>query len=170
MRGGESVPLLEDLLTTWPEVRVNIDPKHDAVVEPLIDLVRRTGTTDRICIGAFADRRIARMREALGPGLCTSMGPKQVARLIGASRGLPSGELDASCVQVPVRRGPVPLVTPRFLAAAHERGLPVHVWTVDDPAEMRRLLDMGVDGIMTDRSDLLKALLVERGDWVEVTS
>jgi glycerophosphoryl diester phosphodiesterase len=60
----------------------------------------------------------------------------------------------------------VPLVTPRFVGAAHRRELPVHVWTINDATEMHRLFDLGVDGIMTDRPDVLKAVLSERGDWV----
>jgi glycerophosphoryl diester phosphodiesterase len=170
VRGGESVPLLEDVLCTWPQVRINIDPKHNAVVAPLIELIRRTGTVDRVCIGAFSDRRLARMQEALGPELCTSMGPRQVTRLVAAARGLPAGRFSAACVQVPVRQGPVPLVTPRFLAAAHERDLPVHVWTVNDATEMHRLLDMGVDGLMTDRCAVLKDVLAERGSWVDASA
>jgi glycerophosphoryl diester phosphodiesterase len=166
VRGGEGVPLLEDLLMAWPDVRVNIDPKHDAAVDPLVELVRRTGTLDRVCFGAFSDRRLARIQAALGPGACTSMGPRQVARLVAAARHLPAGGFTAACVQVPVRQGRIPLVTPRFVAAAHARDLPVHVWTVNDAAEMHRLLDMGVDGIMTDRTDVLKKVLTERGSWV----
>ena len=163
---GTGVPLLEDLLTAWPDVRVNIDPKHDAAVEPLAELVRRTGTLDRVCFGAFSDKRLARLRDLLGPGACTSMGPRQVTRLLAASRGVPAGRFASACVQVPPRQGRVPLVTERFVAAAHERDLPVHVWTIDDPAEMTRLLDLGVDGIMTDRPDLLRDVLVGRGQWV----
>jgi glycerophosphoryl diester phosphodiesterase len=166
VRGREHIPLLEDLLTAWPDVRVNIDPKHDAAVDPLVDLVERTGTVERVGIGAFSDRRLARVRERLGPCVCTSMGPRQVARFLAATRGLPSGTFTAACIQVPVRRGPVPLVTERFVDAAHERGLQVHVWTINDRAEMARLLDLGVDGIMTDRAEVLKTELVERGQWV----
>lgn len=167
VRDHDGIPLLEDLLTAWPDVRINIDPKHDAAVDPLVDLIERTGTVDRVCIGAFSDRRLARVRERLGPGVCTSMGPRQVARLVAAARGLPAGSFSAACVQVPVRRGPVPLVTERFVAAAHDRGLQVHVWTVNDADEMHRLFDLGVDGIMTDRTDVLKAVLKERDGWVE---
>jgi glycerophosphoryl diester phosphodiesterase len=145
---------------------VNIDPKHDAAVGPLIDLIERTGTVDRVCIGAFSDRRLSRIRAALGPAVCTSMGPRQVARLVAAARGLPGGTFSAACVQVPVKRGPVPLVNERFVAAAHERDLQVHVWTVNHADEMHRLLDMGVDGIMTDRADTLKTVLLGRGEWV----
>jgi glycerophosphoryl diester phosphodiesterase len=166
VRQRDEIPLLEDLLTAWPDVRINIDPKHDAAVAPLVELIERTGTIDRVCIGAFSDRRLARIREALGPKVCTSMGPRQVARLLAAARGLPGGTFSAACVQVPVKRGPVPLVNERFVAAAHERDLQVHVWTVNDADEMHRLLDMGVDGIMTDRADTLKTVLVGRGEWV----
>jgi glycerophosphoryl diester phosphodiesterase len=94
------------------------------------------------------------------------MGPRQVARLVAAARGLPGGTFSAACVQVPVKRGPVPLVNERFVAAAHERDLQVHVWTVNHADEMHRLLDMGVDGIMTDRADTLKTVLLGRGEWV----
>src|SRR5918994_2733612 len=125
VRGGEGVPLLEDVLAAWPDVRVNIDPKHDAAVDPLVDLVRRTGTLDRVCFGAFSDRRLSRLRAALGPGACTSMGPRQVGRLLAASRGLPAGRFTAACVQIPVRSRGVPLATPRFVGAAHRRELPV---------------------------------------------
>ena len=166
VRGGEGVPLLEDVLAAWPDVRVNIDPKHDAAVAPLVDLIRRTGTLDRVCFGAFSDRRLARLRAALGPGACTSMGPRQVARLVAASRRMPAGSFPAACVQVPTNQGPIPLVTERFVNAAHERGLPVHVWTINDADEMHRLLDLGVDGIMTDRTDVLKDVLTARGSWV----
>jgi glycerophosphoryl diester phosphodiesterase len=164
--GREPIPLLEDLLTAWPDVRINIDPKQDDVAEPLAAALLRTDTVDRVCVGAFSDRRIARVRELTGPGLCTSMGPREVAQLVSASRSLPGGgRISSPCAQVPTHQGRLPLVTERFVAAAHRRGVQVHVWTVDDPAEITRLLDLGVDGIMTDRPQVLKDLLVDRGDW-----
>jgi glycerophosphoryl diester phosphodiesterase len=166
VHGRDQIPRLEDLLTAWPDVRINIDPKHDAAVDPLAELIERTGTVDRVCIGAFSDRRLSRIRALLGPQVCTSMGPRQVGRLKAAARGLPGGSFTAACVQVPVRKGPVPLVNDRFVAAAHGRDLQVHVWTVNEADEMHRLLDLGVDGIMTDRTDVLKAVLEQRGAWV----
>jgi glycerophosphoryl diester phosphodiesterase len=165
VQGTEPIPLLEDLLGLWPDVRVNIDPKHDAAVEPLVEVIRRTNAVDRVCIGAFSDRRLARIRALLGPRVCTSAGPRQVARLVAASRGLPSGRFTAACVQVPVRRGVVPLVTERFVRTAHRNDLPVHVWTINDPDEMRRLLELGVDGIMTDAPDVLKQVMEEQEVW-----
>src|SRR3546814_14345822 len=91
------------------------------------------------------------------------MGPKQVARLVAAARGLPGGGgVTAPCAQVPTRQGRIDLVTPRLLAETHRRGVQVHVWTLDDREEMIRLLDLGVDGIMTDRPQTLTDALVER--------
>ncbi|HEY5153340.1 MAG TPA: glycerophosphodiester phosphodiesterase family protein, partial [Acidimicrobiales bacterium] len=88
------------------------------------------------------------------------------ARLESAGLHVPVGTIPGACVQVPPSQGPIPLVTERFLRAAHHRGMPVHVWTIDDAAEMHRLLDLGVDGIMTDRPALLKEVLAARGQWV----
>jgi len=163
--GLEPIPLLEDLLTTWPDLRINIDPKHDSAVDALAATLRRTDAVERVCIGSFSDARIARLRELLGPALCTSFGPKGIARLRAGSFGVPTGELAAACLQVPPAHKSVPIVDERFLRAAHDRMLPVHVWTIDEPAEMHRLLDLGVDGIMTDRPSVLRDVLVSRGLW-----
>lgn len=163
--GREPIPLLEDILGTWPELRVNIDPKHDAAVEPLAEVLVRTRSVERVCVGAFSDRRLARLRARVGTRLCTSLGPVGVARLRAASRGMPVGSLRAQCAQVPPGRGRVRLVDAAFVAAAHQRGLGVHVWTIDDRTEMEALLDLGVDGIMTDEPALLRQVLEDRGQW-----
>lgn len=164
--GREPIPLLEDLLGTWPELRVNIDPKHDGAVDALAAVIERTGAVARVCIGAFSDKRLARLRLRLGPHLCTALGPRDTARLRASSYGPPVGRLpDAGCVQVPWRHKLGTLVDERFVRAAHDRGLQVHVWTIDDPAEMGELLDLGVDGIMTDRPAVLRDVLEVRGEW-----
>ena len=166
--GREPIPRFEDLLMAWPDVRINVDAKHDAAVEPLVEVLLRTGAVDRVCVAAFSDKRIARIQKLLGHAVCSSMGPRQVAQLVATSHGLPGGRrtLMAPCAQVPTHQGPVPLVTERLVAAAHQRGIQVHVWTIDDPAEMARLLDLGVDGIMTDRTDTLRDVLTSRGQWM----
>lgn len=166
VRKDEPVPVLEDLLGTWPDLRVNIDPKHDSAVDALARTIRRTNAVDRVCVGSFSDRRIARLRGLLGSKLCTSLGPRGTARLRAASLGLPAGRFRSQCGQVPVEAGRVRLVDARFVRTAHRHGLQVHVWTVDDPTEMAELLDLGVDGIMTDRPGVLRRLLESRGQWV----
>lgn len=163
--GTEPIPLLEDLLAAWPDLRVNIDPKHDAVVEPLATVLRRAGAVERVCVGAFSDRRIARLRAMLGTGLCTALGPAGVARLRAASFGVGHPELEGCCVQVPPRTRGLALVDTRFVERAHRLGLAVHVWTIDDADQMAELLDLGVDGIMTDRPVVLRDVLEARGQW-----
>lgn len=164
--GSEPIPLLEDLLGSWPDLRVNIDPKDDRAVDPLAEVLLRTAATDRVCVGAFSDRRIARVAARVGGPLCTSMGPRQVARLIAAGRGLPAGgAITAPCAQVPAAQGRVRIVTERFVETAHRLGVQVHVWTIDDEQEMAALLDLGVDGLMTDRPQVLRRLLEARGSW-----
>jgi glycerophosphoryl diester phosphodiesterase len=166
--GTDSVPLLAEVLDTWPELRVNIDVKSDAAVDLLADTVRRTGALDRICVGSFSDARLMRVRAALGPRLCTSLGPRGVLRLRAASllgRGRSGGTSGVPCAQVPPRAAAVPVVDRRFVERAHRLGMQVHVWTIDDPAEMNRLLDLGVDGIMTDELATLREVYASRGLW-----
>ncbi|MCU1351350.1 MAG: ugpQ [Acidimicrobiales bacterium] len=162
----EPIPLLDDLLGEFPDLRVNIDPKHDGAVPALADTIRRTGAIHRVCVGAFSDRRLARLRDDLGPDLCTALGPKDTVRLRAATRGLPVGRLPAACAQVPPAFRGVTITDERLVRAAHRRGLQVHVWTIDDPDEMEDLLDIGVDGIMTDQPAVLKDVLERRGQWV----
>lgn len=164
--GREPIPILEDLLGTWPDVRINIDAKHDRCLDALSRVLVRTGAIDRVCCGAFSDKRTAVLRQKLGPGLCTSLGPRATARLRSASYGLPlGGALPAPCVQVPHHFKGRTLVDERLVRTAHRLGLQVHVWTIDDLAEMEQLLDLGVDGLMTDRPAVLKEVLQRRGQW-----
>jgi glycerophosphoryl diester phosphodiesterase len=166
--GSEPIPMLEDVLGTWPQLRVNIDVKAFSATGPLVDVIRRTGSVDRVCVCAFSERRIAAVRQALGPRLCTALGPPGVARLWAASRWRRAGLIalrTVPCAQVPDRLGPLRLVTPELVELAHRLGVRVHVWTIDDADEMRRLLDLGVDGIMTDRIDTLRDVMVQRGGW-----
>ena len=163
--GEEGIPLMEELLTAWSHVRVNIDLKHDASVAPLVDVLDRTNTHDRVCVASFSGKRLDRFRRLTAGRVCTAIGPLDIARLRAVGFGLSTGPFAGACAQVPVRQGPVLVVDRRFVDGAHRRGLPVHVWTIDDPAEMERLLDLGVDGIMTDRPTVLKEVLVRRGQW-----
>jgi glycerophosphoryl diester phosphodiesterase len=168
----EPVPRLDDALAAWPDVKWNIDAKHDSVVGPLIETIHRSGALERVCITSFSDRRLARIRRALGPKLCTGMGPvastglRLASIVAGRSPGGLSRRLTAfGAAQVPIRRGRMPLVDRRLIETARRLGIQVHVWTVDDAATMERLLDLGVDGIMTDRPSALKEVMVRRGVW-----
>src|SRR4051795_1032120 len=162
--GREPIPRFDELLGTWPDLRINVDPKHDAAVDPLIDVVLRMDATARICVGAFSDERLVRVRDGL-PGVCTSLGPIGSIQLGQAANGEDVPELPSPCAQLPTHIGDTEILTAELLAAAHDRGMQIHVWTIDDRAEMERLLDLGVDGIMTDRPAVLREVLEARGAW-----
>jgi glycerophosphoryl diester phosphodiesterase len=162
--GREPIPLLTDVLGAWPSVRVNIDVKSDRGVAATVQAIQETSSLHRVCLGAFSTRRIAALRRALGPTLVTSLGPREVLALKSRPR-MRSRRSTGRCAQVPARLGRARFVDARFVAGAHRIGVPVHVWTVNDRAEMVRLLDLGVDGIMTDRPRLLKEVFQRRGLW-----
>jgi glycerophosphoryl diester phosphodiesterase len=168
--GTEGVPRLDEMLAAWPDVRWNIDAKHEAVVGPLADVVRRAGAVERVAVTSFSDDRIGRLRRARGPTLCTGTGPRGIAALrlaatTGVARPLAAAWRDAGATQVPRRWGLVPVIDRRFVDFAHRQGLAVHAWTIDDEAAMDQLLDLGVDGIMTDRPSRLRTVLLRRGQW-----
>lgn len=165
---GEPVARLDDVLDAFPRLRFNIDLKDEGGVRSVPDVVARTGSGRRVCVTSFSQRRVERARRHLGPEVCTGLGVGGVARLVGtgisgARRGRRAG--GAGVLQVPwvlplARRLPGVLVR-----LAQREGLAVHVWTVDDPAEMVAALDLGVDGLMTDQPVLLRQVLQRRGQW-----
>ena len=159
--GKAPIPLLEDILGTWPEARVNVDCKSNGAVDALIAALRRTASLDRVCVAAFNDLRLRRLRAALGDELCSSLGPLETALLrYGIVR-----RFTGLAAQVPVQQGPFTVVNKTMVDRAHRAGIQVHVWTIDNASEMERLLDLGVDGIMTDRPTVLREVLQRRGSW-----
>ncbi|MEQ9226893.1 MAG: glycerophosphodiester phosphodiesterase [Parvibaculum sp.] len=167
--GKEPIPLMSEMLAAWPEVRINIDPKRDNAVMPLIKVLQEAKALDRVCVTAFSGKRTAAIREALGARLCTGMGPLSTGRLrisswMGPARFMLGGFVEG-CAQIPIEQYGITLVDRALVDRAHELGLQVHVWTIDEEAEMRRLIDLGVDGIMTDDPALLKSVLLEKGLW-----
>jgi glycerophosphoryl diester phosphodiesterase len=159
--GTEPVPRLDELLGSYPQLRVNLDVKTAAAVGPLVAAVRRANAVDRVCVGSFHEQLIPLVRARLGERLCTSLGPRGVLALrLGTLR-----QTDAGCAQVPSGFRRIRVIDRRLVAAAHRRGLAVHAWTINDPAEMGRLLDLGVDGIMSDDAPALRDVLVARRAW-----
>jgi glycerophosphoryl diester phosphodiesterase len=165
LRGsGVRMPLLEEVLVSFPQVLVNIDLKQDGIESVVAGELRRLDALDRALIGSFDDDRIARFREETGGVVATSAGPNEArAAYRAALRGGPV-ESAADAFQVPERKGLTKVIRRRFVEAVHAAGKQVHVWTVNDPRRMRRLLDVGVDGIITDRPDLLDGVLAERSE------
>ncbi|MET7292527.1 glycerophosphodiester phosphodiesterase [Streptomyces griseoloalbus] len=165
--GEEPVPLFEELLETFPGVRWNVDVKAEPALLPFLDLIERTGSWDRICLGSFSEARVVRAQRLAGPRLATSYGTRGVLNLRLRSWGLPATvRRSAVAAQVPEEQSGIHVVDHRFVRAAHARGLQVHVWTINEPERMHRLLDLGVDGIMTDHIDTLRKVMEDRGIWV----
>jgi len=164
--GMDPIPLLEELLEEFGSTFLNIDIKDDRSVAPLVDVLRRFGATDRVCVGSFSGARLAAFRRA-APEVLTSVTPGGVAWATHAF-GLRRLRLDrGAAFQIPVRdeRTPLELVRADVLRVAHATGRVVHVWTVNDEAEMNRLIDLGVDGLVSDDITTLKRVLVARGLW-----
>jgi glycerophosphoryl diester phosphodiesterase len=162
--GTEPIPVLADLIMAWPDVRFNVDVKDEPVIGPLVDVLRATNSWDRVCLTSFSGSRLDATRRLLPRPVCSATSPAG----IGAIRaGLPVKTLAARFTARSVRCAQIPysMATSRFLARAHAAGLQVHAWTVNDPAVMGRLLDLGVDGIMTDETAKLRDVLISRGQW-----
>ena len=165
---GEPIPLLTDILEAWPRARVNIDAKHDECVPALVDALARLGAHDRVCIGSFDTRRVHRLRRLTAGRVCTWMGCRDILRLRLASLHDRIPGRFPDCAQVPLRYGRMPIVDQTFVHGARARGVAVHVWTINDREKMGELLDLGVDGIFSDRPTVLKEVLVERGLWTDL--
>lgn len=172
--GREPIPLFEDLLGTWPEARFNIDVKDESAIDPLVRAIRRTSALERVCVGSFSSRRIDSVRRALGPDLCTSAGATELAVLRARSypwsrrnlgRKAAIAPVRAAAAQVPIRAHGVQVIDRRFISFLHLRGVHVHAWTINNHAEIASLLDLGIDGIMTDELQLLKSALRDRDLW-----
>lgn len=166
--GTEPIPLLKEVFSAWPDIRINIDAKSTDCVGPLLALVNQHRAWDRVCVASFSPRCLHQLRQAMGPRVATAFAAPGVAAL----RLLPTALLRRACLngggvaaQVPVRKNGIEVVTPAFVAAAHELGKQVHVWTVDSRHEIHRLLDLGVDAIMADRIDVLRDVYAARGIW-----
>ena len=166
VNGAEPIPLLQDIFDAWPQARINIDCKSDAALQPLIKALRPPDVLDKVCVGSFSDKRLSVLRETFGPSLCSSLGPKQVALLrVRSWIGVVKPFEGALAAQIPLKQGPITLTDKRLVDDAHSAGLQVHVWTIDEPDEMEHLLDLGVDGIMTDKPLVLKQILQNKGLW-----
>lgn len=156
--GKDQILTLQELLEEFPDTAFNVDVKDDHTVEPFVAAMKQTQAFDRVCVGSFSGKRLKAVRQALGDKLVTGMAPSEVSLLASASRTGRFGSNFSNRIssqviaaQVPIKAGRIPIVTRAFINTAHRIGLAVHVWTIDETDQMERLLNLGVDGIMTDR-------------------
>ena len=166
--GSEPVPTLAELFDAFPDARFNIDLKSEGAVEALAAFIEGRRAWHRVLVGSFSGRRMEAFRRRTQGRVATSAHPLEVvafllspsarlARLL--TRGRPVA------LQIPHRRGRLVVASRGLVRRARAAGVQVHVWTIDDPVEMNTLLDRGVDGIMTDRTDILRDVLRARGQW-----
>lgn len=158
---GITIPTLDEVLSEFPDMRINIEAKEPSVAAPLASVVARHRAEHRVLIAAEYEKSRRGARGYAGPWGASFF---QILlfwllhRLPGGSPYTPAADI----FQVPERRGSLQVVTPRFVREAQRHSIPVQVWTVNREEDMRRLLDWGVDGIQTDRPDLLARVLTER--------
>lgn len=177
---GEPIPTFDELLESFGDSHFNVDVKEPGAARLLAHAINRHGARHRVLVAAFNGLRRRKVQQLLAasvPG--DSRGPNGspaaaspgalgigAATLLGRIIPLPGALYrNVDALQVPEKQGLVRVVTPKFIDHAHAAGLQVHVWVVDEAAEMHRLLDMGVDGIMSDRADVLAGVMGERGYW-----
>lgn len=149
---GCGIPTFEEALRELPDVPFNVDIKQPGLtmVRAILALIRRLKATDRVILASFHLSTLLAVR-SMGYEGKTGLASPEVATLLmapkAAFRAMP---LKGQMVQIPTRSGPVQLATPAFIQKCHDLGLQVDFWTINDPAEAKRLLAMGADGIMTD--------------------
>ncbi|MDH6236993.1 glycerophosphodiester phosphodiesterase family protein [Cryobacterium sp. CG_9.6] len=164
---GQFMPSLSEALDAFPDALFNIDIKADDAVVPTVTAILEARAIPRVLITSFSEERRHRACDLL-PGVATSASSLRVVKAVLAATLAPTVMVRRSlrglaAVQVPETAGPLRIVTPRFVRRMHDVGVEVHVWTVNDVSTMRRLLDIGVDGLVTDRTDIAVALVAERG-------
>ncbi len=163
------VPPLRAVLARYPTVGIIIELKQSGphLAEAVVDEVRRAGATDRVCLGSFSVTAL-RAARAAAPTIATSGARFEVRMALYRSWcGFSPGRVPYQAFQVPETSGSTRVVSPRFVQLAHKAGIAVQVWTVDEPEDIRRLLDWGVDGIISDRPDVAAEVV---SDWVSRNS
>ena len=165
--GLDPIPSFDELFETLPESRFNIDLKVPQAITPLVRAIDAHNAHDRVCVGSFSSARIRAFRRLTQGRVATAVGPLGVAWQAYAPLGRRIARSPGVVLQIPARawRDRVPVLTPGLIRTAHAAGRAVQVWTVNDRAEMERLIDIGVDGLVSDRIDLLAEVLAERGLW-----
>lgn len=165
--GAEPIPTLREALETFPDACFTVDLKERAAIAPMARLLQRRDYAERVCVAGAWDGWL-RLLASQAPHVRTSLGWRSLVALISASKaGLqpPAMAVTGRFAHVPLQLGRLPVHSPSLVRRAHRLGVRVLVWTVDDPTLMHQLLDMGVDGLITDRPDVLRTVMISRGIW-----
>lgn len=168
--GREPIATLAEFVSALPDAKFNIDVKDDGSVVPLAEAIERFGIHDKVCVASFSDKRRRAVLARLSKPVASAPGMSLMTLFVLLGPILPQPLLerlmrDVDVLQIPRRHRGIPVATARVVSRAHSLGLQVHVWTINETADMHELFDMGVDGIVTDRADLLAEVMRERGYW-----
>jgi glycerophosphoryl diester phosphodiesterase len=172
INGVEPIPTFDEALDAFPNQCFTVDPKDQDAIEPLVRSLRREGVATRVCIAGAWDGWLGQVHSQV-PEVTTALGWRSLTALLLCARtGVrpPKALATAPFAHVPVKLGRVPIFVERVVEMSHDIGVRVVTWTVDEPLVMRRLLDAGVDAIITDRPDVLREVLVSRDQWAPMAS
>ena len=159
------IPRLSNVFEEFPEGLFNLDAKTWQATIPITNTIKKMGCSSRVCIGSFNDKRIDAIIRELGLETCHSMGTSNVIKFyLGAQLGIEQ-HFTAQCIQLPVEQFGISLVTQTILRHARKLGIKIHFWTINNSALMQKLLELDVDGIMTDDCALLKKIMEEKHKW-----
>ncbi len=163
--GTDEIPLLSELLNSFTDCFFNIDCKVDETVQPLINLINNKDFINRVCIGSFSQKRINFIRKSLGKEVKTSMGPAEVILSKFLSYTSLGYNFKSSYTSIPIRRYGINLLDERNINYLKSNNQKVIAWTINDEDQMKMLINIGIDGIMTDNLTLLKKVLIEESLW-----
>ena len=155
---SHKIPRLDETLQTFPDMCFQIDVKTDEVAMPALEVIHKCRAEDRVCIASFNSPRLSRVNSKY-PEICLSMGPNEVSKMLLSSFGLYKKTIIGDCLQVPMYYYGIKVVTKRFVDFVHSKGLKICVWTINDEKTFKKLIDIGVDGIITDKPKLLFQVL-----------
>ena len=150
------------MLSTFPQLRFYIDFKTENSIESGVNIILNHNALNRACLASFSTSRLNKIRKLAGPNCCSSMGQLEIVYLLFKSRHLPFPKVRGHCAQVPPSQWAIPIVTKKFVDYAHKENKFVHVWTIDKKSEMEELIELGVDGLMTDKPTTLMEVIRER--------
>lgn len=165
--GTEPIPTLEEALISFPDACFTVDLKDRAAIAPMARLLQRRDYAERVCVAGAWDGWLE-LLASQSPHVRTALGWRSLVALISAAKAgvqPPASVVRGRFAHVPIQLGRLPIHSPSLVRRAHRLGVRVVVWTVDDPVLMHELLDMGVDGIITDRPDRLRSVMISRGIW-----
>ena len=166
--GRHEIPTLAATLRAFPDAFFSIDLKEERAIDHLAQELVQTRAAHRVCVSGARESWLRKLREQVGPELTTSLSWRDLATLVArthARLGLPGGRDRGTFAHVPLQIGRLPVYGNRLITQARAYGISIIVWTVNDPDQMHRLLDAGVAGIITDRPDLLREVLIARDQW-----